>query len=339
MGLNLPDVPLGEKRLDVEKIYSGGEEPGLCYLGSYAMLAKYADNDIDFSYVIASSGLGASAVYIPEINLMMNGYSIGCIGNAAVNQGFEYYIVALEGATITDEFFASNLAADATEIITLGNEAEAIDLLERVISAGIPVMVHLDITYIKEAMIANTSYMQFVFAFAGEGHIDHYMTVSGYDGEFVYLNDPTEKVDGMGKDIPVAIADFLDAWENGNNIYLEPSSRIGPYWMLFLGQRGTPKTAEELIAWNYDIGASAIGEIRKAAEHPNINPMMHCNEMARARQELGLFFKANGYIESGELFIEISEIFSQLDTSYTKQADLLRIAELQEEALGKMPVQ
>jgi hypothetical protein len=333
--LSLPGEPLGEKRLDVEKVYSGGDEPGMCYLGAYAMLARFADSNIDFTDVIANSGLGVSAVYIREVNLLMNGYSIGSIGTAAVNQGFDYFIAALDRAQLTDEFFARNLTNDAEEIISLKSGEEAFNLLKRVISAGIPVMVHLDITFIKEAMIANTSYMKFVFAFSGAGHIDHYMTVTGYDGEFVYLNDPTEAADGMGKDIPADISSFLDAWENGNSPAIDESARIGPCWMIFLGERGMAKSAEELIAWNKDIAAQAPDAIKKAADRPNVMPLMHCSEMGRARYEFGTFLKANGLTEAGDIFMEISDLFKGLCQSDDEQADLLRIADLQEEVAGK----
>ena len=207
--------------------------------------------------------------------------------------------------------------------------------MKRVISSDIPVMVHLDINFIKDALIANTSYMYCAFAFAGEGHLDHYVTVTGYDEEYVYLNDPTESVEGMGKDIPANISDFLSAWENGANPALEEGSRMGPCWMLFLGERGMAKTPEELVAWNKDIAARAPGDIRKAAERPNIMPLIHCSEMGRARYEFGAFLKENGYEEAGEIFLQISKLFQGLDISPNQRGDMERIADLQEEALGK----
>ena len=88
--LNLVVEPLAKKRLNVENVYSGGDGPGLCYLGGYAILAKFADNDIDFSDVIANCGIATSAFYIPEINLLLNGFEIGSIAVAAENQGFDY---------------------------------------------------------------------------------------------------------------------------------------------------------------------------------------------------------------------------------------------------------
>lgn len=337
--LNLTAEPLAKKRLDVEKVYSGGEGPGLCYLGSYAMLARYADSDIDFSDVIANCGIATSAFYVPEINLLLNGFEIGSIAVAAGNQGFDYYIAALKGAGLTDEFLAANLVEDAKQVISVNNEEEAFNLLKRLIASDIPVMAHLDINFIREDLIAHCPYWKSIFDWQdvhmGSTHIDHYMSVNGYDRDYVYLNDPTEKQEDLGTDIPVSINAFLDSWENGNHPSLGEESQIGPYWMLFLGERGTAKSVEELIAWNKGIAAEAIPRIRQAAEKPNVNDLIHCNGMYRARKEFAAFLKENGYTEAGEIFLEISELFGGLTRSDDPGADLLKIADLQEQSLTK----
>ncbi|MBL7124809.1 MAG: hypothetical protein ISS51_01770 [Dehalococcoidales bacterium] len=333
--LGLVAEPLTEKRLDVELVYSGGDETGLCYLGSYAMLAKFSDSDITFTDVVANSGIGASALYIPQVNLFMDGSFLRSIGLAARNQGFDYYIAALKGATITDDFLAPDLPMEAKQVFWVESEDEAFKLLKRLISSDIPVEVHLDTFPIKEPLSTYTSYWKGVFEFEGSRHVDHYMTVTGYDERFVYLNDPTEKVGGKGKDIPVDISDFLEAWKNGNHPTFDEGSRIGPYWMLFLGERGTVKSANELISWNRDFAVKAPGEIRKAASNPNISWLLHCNQMYRARQEFGTFLKQNGYEEAGNMFIEASELFRGLCQSQNQQADLLEIADLQEQALAE----
>ncbi|MFC1957543.1 C39 family peptidase [Chloroflexota bacterium] len=337
--LNLVAEPLAEKRLSVEKIYSGGEGVGLCYLGSYAMLAKFADNDIDFSDVITNCGIATSAFYVPEINLLLNGFEIGSMAVAAGNQGFDYYIAALKGAGLTDEFLAANLVEEAKQIVSVNNEEEAFELLKRLISSGIPVMVHLDINYIREDLIAYCPYWKDIFdwqdAHMGSTHIDHYMSVNGYDQGFMYLNDPTEKQENLGTDIPIDIANFLNSWKNGNHPSLGDESRIGPYWMLFLGKRGTAKSADELISWNKVIASDAVPSIRQAAVNPNVSELIQCNGMYRARKEFAAFLKANGYEEAGDIFIEISELFGNLRQSPDQQADLLRIADLQEQSLAK----
>jgi len=332
-GLNLPAEFLPEKRLDVEMVYSSGDGPGYCYLGSYAMLARFADSDIDFTEVIAGSGVAASAVYIAPVNLLMNGAGIGCIGTAAGNQGFAYYLAATEGAKLTDEFFAASLVSDARENIALEDEGEAFALLRKLLSAGIPVMVHLDISCIQEPLAAHSSYMGDIFRFSGAVHVDHYMVVTGYDGDFVYLNDPTEPSAGQGEDIPVPAGGFLEAWYNGGSLSLSEDCRMGPYWMLFLGERGDAAGAGELLTWNREIAAAAPAEIRKAAEDPNIIDVMHCDEMGRARREFGAFLQQNGCEEAGELFLEMAELFRGLCGSADPGADLRRIAGLQEQSL------
>jgi hypothetical protein len=336
--LNLVDEPLAEKRLDVELVYSGADEPALCYLGSYAMLAKFNDTSIDFTDVVANSGMAASTLYVSGVNILTEGLFLWGIGLAAINQGFDYYIAALEGARITDDFMASDLPKKAKAVILLESEDEMFELLKRLISSDIPVEVHLDCNFIKDALITHTSYWKTILTYHEtylDKHADHYFAVTGYDQNFVYLNDPTEKKAGMGKDIPVDISSFLEAWANGNHPSFELGAGIGPYWMLFLGQRGTAKSTDELLSWNRDFATKAPHEIRKAADNPNIDSLLHCSNMYRERKEFGTFLKQNGYQEAGDMFIEAGELFEGLCSSSNQKADLLRIADLQEQALTK----
>ena len=140
--LNLVTEPLEEKRLDVGLVYSGGDQTGLCYLGAYAMLAKFDDGDIDFMDVIVNSGIGTSALYIPQASILFGGSFLGSIGLAAKNQGFDYYIVASKGAQITDNFLCPDFPKDAKQVIYIDSEEEAFNLLKRLISSGIPAKVH-----------------------------------------------------------------------------------------------------------------------------------------------------------------------------------------------------
>lgn len=336
--LNLVDEPLAEKRLEVELVYSGADEPALCYLGSYAMLAKFNDSSIDFTDVVANSGMATSTLYVPGVNLLTEGLFLWGIGQAATNQGFDYYLAALEGATIADDFMSSDLPKKAKEVISLESEDELFELLKRLISSGIPVEVHLDCNFIKDALTTYTSYWQTILAYHEtylNKHADHYFVVTGYDQNFVYLNDPTEKAAGMGKDIPVNTSDFLEAWANGNHPSFELGAGIGPYWMLFLGERGAAKSTTEVLSWNRGFAVDAPDEIRAAADNPNIDSLLHCSNMYRERKEFGTFLKQNGYQEAGDMFIEASELFEGLCSSSNQKADLLRIADLQEQALTK----
>ena len=243
----------------------------------------------------------------------------------------------MKDAKLTDEFLATNLVEDAKQIISTSDEDESFELLKRLISSDIPVMVHLDINFMRESLINYCPYWKDIFdwqdAHMGSTHIDHYMPVSGYDQSFVYLNDPTEKQEDLGTDIPIGITDFLTAWKNGNHPSFSEESHIGPYWMLFLGERKTTKSADELISWNKGIAAEAVSRIRQAAEKPNVNETIHCNGMYRARKEFGAFLEQAGCEEAGNMFIEISELFRGLCQSSNPKADLLRIADLQEQSL------
>ena len=161
--MNLVTEPLAEKRLDVELVYSGADRPALCYLGAYAMLAKFRDNNIDFTEVIANSGIGASAFYIPQVNMLTDGSFLKSIQMSAINQGFDYYIIAEKGAMITDDFMCPDLPVDAKEVLWMENSDEAFELLKRLLSSGIPVEVHLDTYPIREPLTRHTSYMKSIF--------------------------------------------------------------------------------------------------------------------------------------------------------------------------------
>ena len=121
----------------------------------------------------------------------------------------------------------------------------------------------------------------------------------------------------------------------GSDPSMAPSDRIGPYWMIFLGKRGVVKTTSELISWNKDIAVKAPGEIRKAADNPNMDWLLHCSNMYRARKEFGTFMVQANHVEAGNIFIEAGELFEGLCQSANQKGDLLKIADLQEQALTK----
>ena len=139
----------------------------------------------------------------------------------------------------------------------------------------------------------------------------------------------------MGKDIPVTTEHFLEAWANGNHPSFELGAGIGPYWMLFLSERGTPKTTEEILAWNRDLAVGAPDEIRAASVDPFVDSIIHCGNMCRERLEFGEYLKRNGYEAAGELFIEAGELFAALCYSDNQTADMLEIADLLEQALSE----
>jgi hypothetical protein len=337
-GLNLVDEPLATKRLDVELVYSGTTEPALCYLGSYAMLAKYNDNSLDFPDVVANSGMANSAIYYSGVNILSEGLFLWGVGLAAINQGFDYYIAAQEGAVIADDTMSKDLPEEAEEVVWLESEEELFTLLKRLISSDIPVEVHLDCTNIQQELVTYTSYWEVIFEFTQtylNKDNDHYFVVTGYDQDFVYLNDPTEPQAGMGKDIPVTTEHFLEAWANGNHPSFELGAGIGPYWMFFLGERSTPKTAEQVLAWNRDFAVSAPDEIRAASVDPFVDSLMHCGNMCRERLDFGEYLQRNGYTAAGELYIEAGELFGELCYSDDQTADMLEIANLLEQALDE----
>lgn len=336
-GLGIVDEPLAEKRLDVGLIFSGTDEPALCYLGSYSMLAAYADNTIDLPEVIASSGYGVNGYYIEPANMLVDGLFLWSIGQSAQHLGFDYYVSAQKGGAITNDFISEKLAGGAEQILWMNDGDASFDLLKRLISSGIPAEVYLDCVLIREDLTARPSYWDIIYNYldnyTDSAHTSHYFAVTGYDAEYVYVNDPTEPNEDIAKDIPIDIGNFMEAWKNGNHLSFAEEERVGPYWMLFLGERGEAVSAEYLIEWNRELAENTAAEIRKAAAVPNINNVIHGGSFCRSRQEFGLYLKRHGYTEAGDIFLRMSELFEGLILSDDQSGDLLLIAGLHEESL------
>jgi hypothetical protein len=91
--LNVPRVFTGE----VLKEKETEEGPGLCYLGAFAMLALFDDPDLDFTEIVAYSGIGVTAKNVVPFIGLTNDFKANSIITGAENLGYNFGLGLLSG--------------------------------------------------------------------------------------------------------------------------------------------------------------------------------------------------------------------------------------------------
>lgn len=175
-------------------------EGGLCYLASFAMLALYDDSNLDFSDVIAYSGIGTTINVGPDG--LGVGYGLNGITTAADNLGYELALGIRGGGMV-----GSNFESEEITVTTFNNQSEAFNYLANTIASDVAVMVHLNTFYIRDDLAKVT----FKWAMNDKAHSSHFMVVTGYDinSDCIYLNDMSGYTIEEGVDMPVSIGSFL----------------------------------------------------------------------------------------------------------------------------------
>lgn len=297
-------------------LYPGAEVehvPALCYLGAFAMIAIYDNPSLDISDIIAYSGVGSNAN--TDIEGIGNGFREKAIINAAENLGYDYFLAAKSGG-LFDSMMA-RFKSSAAEVKSFKDEEEALSYIKSVIDSGKPVEVHLDTYYVIDDFRKISESWRRDW---DKGHYSHFMVVTGYDNENVYINDPTDS-DLTIKDIKVPVNNFLDAWENGDKVM---GAQLGPYWMLYIKGKEKGKSTKEIIEWNYEISANAASKIKAAKKGSN-------GELGVGRKQFGIFLERNNYKEAGKLYKEAAEIYLK---DPEDSASYKEIADKEEQARG-----
>lgn len=290
--LNVPRVFTGE----VLKEKETEEGPGLCYLGAFAMLALFDDPDLDFTEIIAYSGIGVTAKNVVPRRGLSNDFEGNSIITAAENLGYNFGLGLLSRGkdSITNSQF--NFKESAKEFKCFSNKEEAAHYLKSIISSDKPVLVHLDLYYVTDDFAKiSPSWAREKF------HASHFMTVTGYDENYVYINDPTDS-DLAIKNMPASYENFLEAWENGANPRME-GHKLGPYWMLYLKDKFKRKSIEDIMAWNKEISKNTAFEIGEALNY------FFIGEMAVGRLEFAKFLERNGYQNAANLYRETGDLY------------------------------
>lgn len=305
-------------QLSLSRVYTGG---GLCYLGSFAMLAKHADPNLSFSDVVAYSGVGTHAKFWPHVGQLNNGYMEGSIINAAKNLGYNLVLGIGSGAK-TDRFMEAT-----SETKSFNSQNEALNYLKYVIASNTPVVVHLNLYYIKDDLDKVSK----LWSERPHRHYSHFMVVTGYDGGHVYLNDPGEPETSLASE-SIILDHFLEAWAKGADEAVE-GARLGPYWMVFIKSGGMMKSDSEIKEWNKQISTDTAFEIRKFAKSsPSKLNVLFVTELANGRREFAAFLRKTGSDEAATLYEKAAELYLSLPGSDNLITDLNTIANLEERA-------
>jgi len=289
------------------------DQPGLCYLGSFAMLALFDDLSLDLADVIAYSGVGSIADYDSRMGLN-NAYKERSIITASQNLGYSYIVGAKSGGKINS--FMADFKSSASEVKNFKNEEEAFNHLKQIIDSGKPVEVHLDAYYIVDDFRKSS---KFWVTDQKKEHFSHFMVVTGYDSNNVYINDPTDPNMNV-KNMKATKANFFKAWENGDKT---PGAQVGPYWMFYLKEKKSKKSIKEIMSWNKEISQNAANAIR------NANSADMLGELAVGRQQFAKFLERNNYKEAAKLYKEAADIYITDPEDFTI---VKGVAEKEEEA-------
>jgi len=295
--LNVPRVFTGE----VLKAKETEEGPGLCYLGAFAMSVLFDDPDLDFTEIVAYSGIGVTAKNVVPFVGLTNDFKANSIITGAENLGYNFGLGLLSGGKDSDDQSQFNFKESAKEVKYFNNKEEATRYLKSIISSDKPVLVHLDLYYVTDGFAKISP------SWAWEKfHASHFMTVTGYDENYVYINDPTDP-DLAIKNMPTSYKNFLEAWENGANPQLK-GHKFGPYWMLYLKDKAKRKSIKEIIAWNKEISKNTAFEIREALNY------FFIGEMAVGRLEFAKFLERDGYQNAANLYREAGNLYLKKPT-------------------------
>jgi len=336
--LDLPPAP-DSAHLDVPVVYSGLDgTPGMCYLGAFAMLVKYEHPELDFADVVAFSGVGSNALYLdfPDMpSTLTNRYTDVSMINTARNMEAPYVLGFGRGGNGSDPFQPAGIDFEdnAAGLISFAGGDEALDTLKRAVASEGPVVVFLDLYTVHDDFAAASSFWRDVL---GKDHASHYMVVTGYDAETVYLNDPTDPTSAAAN-LPADVENFMQAW--GNTLDMPDAPPIGPYWMIFLAEPGSVPATEEVIAWNVETARDAPSEIRQFAQNPG-NSDSACfmmGEMARGRMEFANYLERNGWAEAAAGYRQSGTLLAEAAAQrQTDPAILEEIAALEEAALASL---
>ncbi len=313
--LNVPRVNTAAHFVINEEGFVEEEDsPALCYLGAFAMLALYDDSSLDLADVIAYSGIGVAASYDSRAGLL-NKYKEKSIILAAQNLGYDFVLGVKSGGKANSHL--ASFTPSASKVKYFKDEEEAFNHLKQIIDSGKPAEVHLDIYYVIDDFRKISE--MWVNSW-DKGHYSHFMAVTGYDDNYVYINDPTDPDLGI-KNMKTPVKNFLEAWKNGDKV---TGAQLGPYWMLYINKKSNKKSVNDIISWDKEISSDSASQIRKASRGDS-------GELGVGRKEFSQFLERNSYKEAAKLYQESVEIYLQdpEENKYFQQ-----IADKEEQARG-----
>jgi len=320
-------------KLDVPVMYSGFEkEAGMCYLGAFAMTVGAMDPAITWPMVVSYSGVGVSAEYMPENGgFLGTGLGFASMIIAADTLGTGFNLGLGEGGMDSEPYFPPDMkfANRARECTRFGSAEEALAFLKQTLDSGRAVAVHLDIKPVHGDFAAVSSFWKNVMP---NDHIDHFMAVTGYDDENIYLNDPTDPTSAAGK-LKAPVDHFMKAWKDTEKLRFAP---LGPWWMIYPADNPGPAPFEEVLAMITERGGDAPEAMRSFARKPSSGEeaVFLLREVAANRLAFASFLNEKGYTEAAKLYGESGEnLANAVQKGKITGAALERSADLEEKAI------
>jgi len=333
--LDLP-APAADTMLDVPLLYSGSNDlPGLCYLGAAGMLAKYQQPALDFSDIIALSGMGSSALHLNFSGYpsrLISPYMDQSMVFLAENLEMPFALGTLSGGLPSDTFQPANLPFEkhAEYVMEYADSEEALTTLKQALSAGYPVVVYLNLFYVHEDFAEDSTFWRDVL---GKDQASHYMVVKGYDAQYVYFNDPTDPTNAAGA-LSARWETFMEAWEQTGLIPDAP--QLGPFWTFFLTDTGSVPGTEMVISLNLEKAIDAPKELRSFANTPDNDPMtlFLLLELANARKQYSQYLAAHGYADASDVYAQSGTLMEEMAVSRNvKPENINQCADLEAEAI------
>ena len=320
-----------EKRLDVPLVYSAyNEEPALCYLGAYGMAAKYKEPGLDFSDIVVYSDAGADVKYWGG-GFISNHVEDASMIIASKNLGFEYVLgLGKDGVDSDYDLDLKYRFKDhAKSIEYFDGSVDALNFLKKAIASDNPPVVCLDMYYLVDPLGAQSPCG--FWKYVPKKHNAHYMLVTGYDQNKIYLNDPTCS---SAKNMGISISDFLTAWQSTKDL---PDANLGPYWCIYLVKAGDKKSVTDVLEM-IKSDNDAASELKKFADHGEMMDIscFKFNEFAKARLELSKFLEKHGKQAAADKYKEISDMYATVCSNSDPNQVLATIANLETEALNSI---
>ncbi|MDP7282020.1 MAG: hypothetical protein QF475_00035 [Candidatus Undinarchaeales archaeon] len=316
-------------KLEVPHVYSGAtlltedneswyEARALSYLGSFAMLTLYDDSSLQFYDVIAHSGVGSNAKYDKRMGLY-NNFRERSIIEAADNLGYDIHMVLREKGLARSKILDYNFENSTANIIYVADADEALHQLKLAISNKNPVEVNVDAFYLETTFANQSSFWE---ENKDGTHFSHFFVVSGYDSEFIYLQDPNEP---GSKELKAPVVEFLTAWKNGATSGVS-GAHLGPFWMISLKNNGDRKSLSQILSWNKQLSLRAVNHIR------NTKTIADFGDLGVGRREFANYLREHGSTNAADLYDEVAVSYF----SHPDKTVIQRIAGNEQIARAKM---
>jgi len=322
-GLSLENLP-DSKILDVPTTDSLG---GFCYIESFAMQMAYVDRSITVPEVCAFSASGAALNYdsYSKAFSSVSPYPKMSLQYETHNYGVHYILGSAQGYSL--------LYSQADTKLTYKTADDALKYLKAVISTDRPVQVYIDLGYMH-------SHPKFSNCQPGKGN--HWILVTGYDPNYVYMNEPysakLNESPNKYKNFKISLNEFLLAWEKGGDLSHD-ETQLGPYWMMFIeerneGQLTRKKSIKEILSMQKELSSNNVRIIEKNLDSDFSNTDWPI--ISKLKETFGDYLIQIGYADAGNIFKELAGYYGNfMGKSHDEIKDSLNSFVKPKEALAR----